>query len=713
MQRKFFNNLLFNSLMKKFLIISIVLFLGSCFLMSSNHPADDGKKYKVLLELINQLLSVHHFQPKDVNDGFSKIFYDFYVKRMDVSKRYLLQQDVDQLDKYKSLIDDQLRTGSYEFFEATNTIVETRNKEAQVYYKEILAKPFDFEKDDSFELDPEKRAYARTQEELREIWYKLLKYEVMTKVATSLDVQDGYKNNKDTTHKVKTFTEIEQEARDKVKQSYDEFFHRLDKVDKVDRLYGYVNSFVSCFDPHTEYFPPKEKANFDIAMSGRLEGIGATLQSDPNGYIKVVEIVPGSASWKQGQLKAGDVILKVAQQEKEPVDIVDMRLDDAVQLIRGPKGTLVKLTIKKPDASIVVIPIVRDVVIIEETYAKSAVITDKKGKMKYGYIFLPKFYKDFNSNTGPDCAVDIKNEINKLKEDGVEGIILDLRNNGGGSLPSVIKMGGLFVKKGPIVQVKARNAPSQVQHDFDPAVEFSGPLVIMVNTGSASASEILAAAMQDFHRAVIVGSTTYGKGTVQQFMDIDEMLPSSFNDVKPLGSFKVTTQKFYRINGGTTQLKGVVPDIILPDYYSYLDVGEKDLDFALPFDTIPRATYDFWSLSQEKLEKIKQKANERINENKNFKLIDEYAQLSKKRSDSTVYTLNLTKYRSRVAWEKELNKKYDVQKSKTGLEFIPDKADKLVFDSDTIKNAKFKNWSESLSKDIYIEECTNILKDIR
>ena len=355
----------------------------------------------------------------------------------------------------------------------------------------------------------------------------------------------------------------------------------MDKIDESDWLSIYLNSITTIYDPHTAYFPPQDKENFDIAMSGQLEGIGARLTSK-GGFIVVAEIVPGSACWRQGQLKVGDKILKVGQGDEEPIDITDMRTDHAVKYIRGKKGTEVRLTVKQVDGSVITIPIIRDIVILEETYTKSAVIDNK------GYINLPKFYADFSGNGGRDCSDDVKNEILKLKEEGVEGIILDLRNNGGGSLQDVVEMAGLFIKEGPIVQVKAKVGKPRVYSDTDESVYYDGPLVVMVNTYSASASEILAAAMQDYGRAVIVGGspTTFGKGTVQRAFDLDGFVSEAYDEIKPLGALKLTLQKFYRIDGGTTQLKGVTPDIILPDTWSYLNVGEKDQEFPIPWDEI-------------------------------------------------------------------------------------------------------------------------------
>nr|MBC8146491.1 carboxy terminal-processing peptidase [Bacteroidota bacterium] len=429
---------------------------------------------------------------------------------------------------------------------------------------------------------------------------------------------------------------------------------------------------------------------------------------------KVVAIVTGSASWKQGELKAGDLILKVAQGDDEAVDIVDMRLDEAVKLIRGKKGTKVRLSVNKIDGSIIEISIIRDVVIIEETYAKSALIKDKDEKKTIGYINLPRFYVDFNDPKGRNCADDITKELEKLKNANIDGLIFDLRNNGGGSLPDVVKIAGLFIEKGPIVQIKSRYGNPEVLRDLDSEVNYNGPLVILVNEFSASASEIFAAAMQDYERAIIIGSTsTFGKGTVQRFFDLDKFSNAQANDFKPLGAIKVTTQKFYRINGDATQLKGVKPDIILPDIYSYMEIGEKEMDYPMQWSEISAVQYKPW-VSTYSIEDLKNNSKGRIKSNSTFKLIDENAERLKKQRDDTKQTLNLDKYRKAQEELKISTKDFNEKiKQPTGVTVFSLSEDLLQINSDTSKIARTKDWHVELKKDNYIKEAFTILGEIK
>ncbi len=524
-----------------------------------------------------------------------------------------------------------------------------------------------------------------------------------------MDNQDKAKEKSDTV-KIKTRDEIEVEARKKVLKSNDDYFKRLKNFDRNDRLSVYFNAITGIYDPHTEFFPPKDKANFDIGMSGQLEGIGAQLQ-EKDGYIKVSSIVPGSASYKQGQLKTGDIILKVGQGASDPVDVVDMRLEDVVVLVRGKKGTEVRLTVKKPDASIVVIPIIRDIVLIEETYAQSAII---KGKKNIGYIKLPSFYADFSGKGGRSCSQDVKKEIEKLKAENVDGIILDLRYNGGGSLPDVVDMAGLFIDKGPIVQVKQKTGLPQVLDDKNSSTVYDGPLVVMINSNSASASEIMAAAIQDYKRGVIVGTSpsSFGKGTVQRFFDLDDYLPAQYSDIKPLGSVKVTTQKFYRINGDATQLKGVIPDIVLPDPYYLLDQGEKEQDYPMAWDEIAPAKYETLKANYS-LDKVKAGSLERVKNNSGFALLNEQAKRLKKRKDETMISLNFDKYLAEQKLYKEESKKLDVlDKEIEGVEVITLKSDMEKINADTLKANKTKDWYKLIKKDIYLNETVAIIDEM-
>lgn len=669
----------------------------------------DSEKDEAIDQILMQSLNNVHYSPLTLNDDFSEKVFKLYIQRLDYNKKFLLQSDVDDLKKMNHSIDDDINAGRFNFFDKSYDIITKRVDDAQAYYKDILSRPFDFSKEEDLQLDAEKLSFAKNADDLKEAWRKSLKYQTLAKIVEMMDAQDKAKEKSDTV-KLKSREELEAEARKKVLKSNDDYFKRIKEFDRNDRLAVYFNSITGVYDPHTEFFPPKDKANFDISMSGQLEGIGAQLQ-EKDGYTKVSSIVPGSASWKQGQLKAGDLILKVGQGAAEPVDITDMRLDDVVQLIRGKKGTEVRLTVKKPDASVIVIPLIRDIVVLEESYAQSVIL---KGKKNIGYIKLPSFYADFNGTGGRSCSKDVRKELEKLKAENVDGIILDLRYNGGGSLPDVVDMAGLFIDKGPIVQVKQKMGAPQVLEDKDPATVYGGPLIVMVNSNSASASEIMAAAIQDYKRGLIVGTSpsSFGKGTVQRFYDLDDYLPAQYNNIKPLGQVKITTQKFYRINGGATQLKGVIPDIVLPDPYYLLDQGEKEQDYPMAWDEIAPAKYTPLTPSYS-VEKLKASSEKRVSANPEFEVLSDAAKRLKKQKDNTIVSLNFDKYVSEQKKYKEEAKAMDVlDKEIPGVDVVSLKADIAAADpSDTVRVSKTKEFFKAIKKDVYLNETVSIMDD--
>lgn len=672
---------------------------------------DTTYKEEAIDQILMQSLSQVHYSPIPVDDSFSSKVFKLYIERIDFSKKFLIQDDILELKKFEKSIDDDINFGKFTFFDKSVEIINKRIDESKTYYSDILAQPFDFSNEESIQLDPEKLSFAKDKNELKEAWRKLLKYQVLTRVWQAMENQEKAKIKSDTV-KIKTKNELEEDARKKILKSNDDYFKRLKSFNRNDRLSIYFNAITAVYDPHTEYFAPKDKANFDIGMSGQLEGIGAQLQ-EKDGFIKVSNIVPGSASYRQGQLKAGDLIIKVAQGAGEPIDITDMRLDDAVGLIRGKKGTEVRLSVKKPDGSVVIIPIIRDIVLIEETYAQSVIL--KKDNKRIGYIKLPEFYADFTGKGGRNCATDVEAELKKLNSEKVDGIILDLRYNGGGSLPDVVDMAGLFIDKGPIVQVKQKLGLPQVLDDKFAGIVYGGPLTVLVNSNSASASEILAAAMQDYNRGVIIGTSpsTFGKGTVQRFYDLDNYLPSKYNNIKPLGSVKITMQKFYRINGGATQLKGVVPDIVLPDPYYLLDQGEKEQDYPMNWDEIAPATYTPIKSSYS-ISKLKANSEQRLKNNSSFELLEQAAKRLKKQKDETLVSLNFDKYIADQRESKAESEKLDVlDKENVDIEVLPLKADAAIVTTDTLKISKAKEWYKSIKKDIYLNETLAVMSDMQ
>ena len=681
----------------------IALFIGLC-----SFTVYQFSKNQILLDMLMSSLNQAHYSPLKIDDEFSEKAFTLYLKRLDNNKKFLLQTDVDALAKYKKTIDDEITNGTFDFYNLSTTLINKRIQEKENWTKELLDKPLDFTADDEYEIDGDKVKFVSTEVELKAEWKKMLKYQVLSRLDDLLTNQEKAKEKKDSVFVVKSYDSLEVDARRKTLKANTDWFKRLNKITAKDRFSTYVNTITGLYDPHTEYFAPKDKKKFDQSMSGQFEGIGARLQSK-DGILKVSEVIVGSPSFKQGELKAGDEIHKVAQGKNEAVDITNMDMDDAIELIKGKKGTEVRLTVKKPDASFQIIPIIRDVIEMEETYAKSAIITNKK---KIGYIYLPMFYADFTRNGAHRCSADMKKEIEKLKAQGVEGIVIDLRDNGGGSLQEVVEMAGLFIPKGPVVQVKSKAGSINVMEDKNSDVVWDGPLAIMVNHGSASASEILAAAIQDYKRGIIVGTQSFGKGTVQSFLDLDQYLLPQFDTIRPLGSVKITMQKFYRINGGATQLKGVMPDVVLPDPYALLDIGEKDLDYPMPWDEIAKATYGEYKIIN--YEKAKKGSAERLKNSAAFKLIEAEAKEIKTKKDDTKYSLKLEKYRAEQKEMRAQNKKYDALKADiTGFNAELTSVDSDAMKSDTVKLNKEIKWTKNIRKDNYIFEVTNVMNDMK
>ncbi|NOZ33740.1 MAG: tail-specific protease [Chlorobi bacterium] len=695
--------------MNKLYILISVFFLGILFSFTADNSGNE--KDKLILDLIREGLQNYFYSEKKIDNDFSEDVYKLYLKKLDYNKRFLLQSDVNQFAAYKYKIDDAVKTDDFTFFNLTKDVYIKRVSEINKYIDAALKKPFDFTKNDSLQLEPDKRPFAKTKKELMQYWRQFLKYAVMTKVAEKLETQEEAKKNNDTTVEIKTEIQLQEKAVEEVKKNYDDWYHRISKVDENDLLNLYFNSITGYYGPHTGYFPPKDKENFDIQISGKLEGIGAQL-SQPNAYIKVVKIIPGSPCWKQGELGVGDKILKVAQGDKEPVNVVDMRLDKAIEMIRGKKGTEVKLTVKKTDGTIKVIPIIRDIIILEETFAKSAVIEDSVSGKRTGYIYLPGFYADFNHKNGRRSAGDVKKEIQKLKKEHINGLILDLRNNGGGSLQDAIDIVGFFIKDGPVVQVKQRTGMPQILKDRNSEILYDGDLVVMVNEFSASASEITAAAIQDYGRGIIVGSEhTFGKGTVQRFLPFDRMVRGN-DSLKPLGDLKLTIQKFYRINGGATQLKGVESDIVFPDAYAKLDMGEKDLENPMPWDEIPKAEYKKFKVKY-KLSEIKMKSEKRVNSDTSFNIIKDYSGKMKYYNDKDYTSLNLKKYMKDAELRSKFSKRFRKADNRvSNLKFYIPKADSANVYSDTVKTRRVISWFKDLKRDIYLNETFKIVSDI-
>lgn len=694
-------------MIRKLKIFLPLLFLVSLFTSyQTNASTDTDPKDKVLITILKYVLTQGHYEPKEIDDAFSENVFNSFIENLDPSKRYFLQSDIDEFSAYKHQIDDQINNEDLSFFYLVYERLMERTKESKSYYKDILATKFDFNKKETLDADIDKLSFAKNKNELLNAWYKQLKFSTLSRLYDKLNDQDD-KKKEDENYVVKSFDELEKEARESTLESMNDLYERIDELTYSDWFSTYINCIAEEFDPHTSYFDPTVKKRFDISMAGKLEGIGARLQKK-NDYTSVSELISGGPAWKQGELEVGDLILKVAQGNNEPLDIVGMRLDDAIEYIKGEKGTEVKLTVKKIDGTTKVISIIRDVVEIEETFVKSSVV--KKDGKTFGVINLPKFYIDFGEESYRNSATDMAREIERLKKENVDGLVIDLRNNGGGSLETAIEISGLFINKGPVVQVKYRDREPDVRKDEDPKIQWDGPLVILVNELSASASEIFAAAMQDYKRAVIIGGKqTYGKGTVQSVLDINRY----HNLKEDIGALKMTIQKFYRINGGSTQLEGVHSDIMLPSRYSYMEIGERDLPNALKFDKVKQASYNLWN-NYDNFDQVINNSKKRVASNKYFKLIDNNAKWLKSAQDDTLIHLDLEDYKKDIETNKTQSLQFkDLKDFTTNLTYASPLYEQDLVKSDVDLADKRTAWHASLKKDIYVEEAINVLSELK
>ncbi|MDO9595925.1 MAG: carboxy terminal-processing peptidase [Lutibacter sp.] len=692
-------------MIRKFKFVLPLLFVFSLF-TSFQTKANNDPKDKVLLTILKYVLVQGHYEPQQIDDAFSIKVYDEFLERLDPSKRYFLQSDIDEFSAFRTKIDDQINNEDLSFFFLVYNRFMQRTEESKIYYKEILANKFNFEVIETLELDPEKMPFAKTKNDLVNIWNKQLKYNALTRLHDKIsDEEDKFKA--DSTYVKKPTDLLEIEVREATLTSMNDLYDRIDELTYADWFSTFVNCITETFDPHTSYFAPNVKKQFDESMAGKLEGIGARLQKK-NDYTRIDELISGGPAWKSGELEVGDIILKVAQGNQEPLDIVGMRLDHAIEFIKGKKGTEVRLTVKKIDGTVKVVSIIRDIVELEETFVKSSII--KKDGRTFGIINLPKFYIDFDEKNYRNSTTDMAQEIERMKKENVEGIMLDLRNNGGGSLQTAIEISGLFINKGPIVQVKYRDSKPDIKNDTDSKIQWNGPLVVLVNELSASASEIFAAAMQDYHRAVIIGGKqTFGKGTVQSVLDLNRY----HNLKEDLGGLKITIQKFYRINGGSTQMEGVHSDIMLPSRYSYMEIGERDMKYALKFDKVPAANYTLWN-NYENYDLAINNSKKRIENNKYFKLIDENAKWLKSSQDESLVYLNYEAYKNDLENRKNESLKYkELGEYTSNLTYTSPLYEQPILETDKELAEKREAWHANLKKDIYVEEALNVLSELK
>lgn len=687
------------------IIIFLLWFLPTAGLADVDAEVDQ-KRNKLIGYMLSKQLPSIHYSDKQVDDELARAIFDLYLKQLDFQKRFLLKQDVEHLRSFAQQIDDNLLRGTIVLPQTGYEILTDRIGQVEKMVDSLLTEKIDHSTNDTMETDPEKLEFAGDENELKTRWRKILEAQIINRY---LDLEEEYLADEKKIDKEALW----QEASDRVAKRFDDFFHRLHQETLQDHYDRFFNAVARAFDPHTNYMAPDRKEDFDIHMRGSLEGIGALLREE-DGYIKVVRIIPGSASALEGRLQAEDIILAVAEKGEEPVEITDMRLRDAVRLIRGPKGTEVQLTVRKPDGAKDIIAITRDVVQIEETFVKHAVL-DADGK-KFGYINIPSFYRDFEKSRygeGRNSTQDTRDAIVALRNQGIEGIILDLRNNGGGSLVDAVDITGLFIDEGPIVQVKNSQGTKRVLKDDDETLVYGGPLVVLVNQFSASASEIVAAALQDYRRAIVVGGQhTHGKGTVQTIIDLNENIPLlHLRRYEDLGALKATIQKFYRVDGGSTQYRGVEPDIVLPSLFQHLKSGEQYLDYSLEWDQDAPAKYATYSDKVTDLQEIIDRSRERVKQSQGLVLIEEEAKRSTLRSKQTIIDLDIDSMRAkreeeRLAREKvgaHMGSLEEDQSDDTGIPEDLAESDEQTSDAE---------WLVELDKDPYVAESQMIINDL-
>jgi len=692
--------------------IFITLFVSLTFIFISwkYHEVkfDDPNKDKLLIELLKYVLEKGHYQSQDINDQLSIKVFNSYLEMIDPQKKYFLNSDFKEFKKYEKLIDDQWLSYDLTFFNLTHDRLVQRINEVELFLPSLFKKTFEFDSDEKINVDFENLSFPKNDKERKERWRKQLKFSMLDLYDIKiLDQKKLIESNSD--YVKKSNSDLLNESLEIVNDNINDIFDLMNDLERKDWFSNYVNSFVTQYDPHTVYFKPEDKDRFDVNISGRFDGIGARLQKRDGG-IEIVQIILGGPLWKDKKIEAGDEIIKVGEPGKDPVNVIGMRIDDAIKLIKGPKGTVVELTVRrKVDNEIKTFPITRDEVVLEESYAKSTLI--KKDNKTYGLITLPKFYVDFNDYKEINCASDVKKEIINLKKEGIEGLVLDLRNNGGGALQTVVDMTGLFIETGPIVQVKSIGNRKKVLYDKDPSVFWDGPLVILVNQMSASASEIMAAALQDYERAVVIGSdNTFGKGTVQNVLDLNRFLSNSDFD---LGALKITTEKFYRINGGSVQLKGVESDIVTPNTYSHIEIGEADEKNPLKWDQIDKAQFRKWD-GYYNLESVINDSKLRISKNELFSLIDQNAKWFSERRKNKSYSLNYNTFKNDQKNNKLKLKKFDrIKDYNNNLNFnlLSDQSSKIKNSEEYKENRK--RWHNSLKSDIYINESINVLLNLK
>ena len=704
---------------KKFKLNTLLLFIPlTSLVFCFNTPKNDDEKMSTIMISVKNTLSYIHYSPKPINDAYSQEVYKHYFEMVDNSKRYFLESDMAEFAQHKTKLDDYLNQGDLKFYKLTIDRLYQRVDEIDKITQDILKKPINLDEEETLVLEPKTKGNPVNQAELAAEWKKYIKYNILQEMESLTAKEEFQKEKKDSVQKFNLKDTIKLEiltpeakrvkATAEVKDLVTDTFRRFKKRNKMDWFTVYMNAYTEVFDPHTNYFSPKNKEDFDTQFKGKIIGIGAIIQ-EKKGFLYLGELSIGAPAWKSKQLAKGDKILKVRSKPNEDaVNVVGMLVDEAVRLIRGKEGTKVVLTVEKEDKSIKEVTMTREEVSIEDTFARSIIVNSADGK-KYGFINLPSFNADFEDPKGRNASDDIKNEIIKLKAQKIDGIVLDLRSNGGGSLTEVGDIMGLIMNEGAYVQVKDGNGKINTLRNKANSPIWTGPLVIMQNELSASASEILAGAMQDYGRGVVIGSPqSFGKGTVQTFVDLNRFL----NSTDDFGSLKLTIQKFYRITGESTQRKGIQSDIQMKDFFTYAEIGERYDDYALAWDKIPAVEYqpvNYFSVTA-----LQKGIEGRLKDNKTYQLMQESAQWKERLDKEETISLNQAKFNEVMQTRKSQIKKFkNLQKFNNGLKFTLNPDEEIREKKDEAFAKKTENWKKNLQRDLYLQEAVNVISEMK
>jgi carboxyl-terminal processing protease len=614
------------------------LLVGAALSVTPTVRADEPEPGQIMMA-VGRLLEQAHYSRKKLDDSVSKLLLKNYLEALDYNHLFFTQVDVDGFTKkYATTLDEDILLGNPEAAFTIFNVYKKRVEDRVVKVKELVPKTYDFKSDRTVEINRQKAAWPKDDAEADKIWQDRVENELLAE----------------------QLSKTEKNPVERINKRYDRMLRSIREQSKEDVVKIFLSTLSQTYDPHSEYLSKSEMDNFAINMRLSLVGIGAVLQSD-EGYAKIMELVPGGPASKDGRIKVGDRVSAVAQGDKEFVDTVDMKLDKVVEMIRGKKDTIVKLQIlpvNATDPSVrKVVDIKRDEIKLKEQEARAELVerTMPDGSIqKLGWIVLPSFYADMERSGSPNAKSttrDVLALVNRLKQEGINGLVMDLRRDGGGSLEEAVNLTGLFIKRGPVVQAKDANGLPHVSRDKDSSIAYDGPMIVLTNRLSASASEIFAAALQDYGRAVIVGdSATFGKGTVQTMLEIGRVMPF-LGGGNEAGALKLTIQKFYRIAGGSTQLKGVIPDIKLPSMTDHPEIGESAMKGPLLYDTIDPAPFERWSGQLFKNE-LNHRSSERVAKDEEFKYILEDRALVQKRIDENRISLNLDKRKAEIEDEK-------------------------------------------------------------